>query len=267
MRRAWVLICAVTFLVGSVNANQERPRRVDLAANKTAAAPRAFTSLPFAPGENLSYAVDWNGYVTAAKVELAVVDRGNFFGQEGLHLSADIRTVGLVRQLFAAIDNRYQSYANPATVLPFRYERNTKVNQRSDSGSVLFDRRKLLATVDGTSTQIGPETGDALSLFYRVRALPLQPGDAFVLDGFEKSRRVEMRCKVEARERVQTGLGSAAAVRVAFVPVRNGTPDDTDRIRVWFADDFTHLPVLVTASPEFGDVRMTLTGAKGVKGG
>jgi hypothetical protein len=272
VRRFLILAVVSCFAATAVVAQEARPRRVQeqpaaavrVPRAEPAASPLALKAIPFAPGETLSYDVEWNDSARAATVVLSVGERGKYFGQEGLALSADVETVGMVRFL-AAVQIAYKSYSNPSTMLPFRAEDTQSINGKNRSRSIVFDRAKNVAVVGSQTTPIAADTGDPLSLFYRLRALPLKVGDTITLDGLNGDRRQQMRAAVEARESITTLRGRANAFRVAFMPIKNGQPDDSIQIRVWFTDDAARLPVLVTAQPEFGSIRMTLSSAKGTK--
>jgi len=95
--------------------------------------------------------------------------------------------------------------------------------------------------------------------------MPLKVGDTLMLDGFVE-RREQWKVVVEAREAVQAPRGRANSFRVAFMPIKGGQPDDHNKIRIWFTDDAVRLPVLITAEPSFGPIRMTLSSATGTKG-
>ena len=272
VRRFLILAVLSCLAATAVPAQEARPRRVQEQPAAAVRAPRAeaaanplaLPSIPFGPGETLSYDVEWNNSARAATVVLRVGERGKFFGQEGLALAADVETVGMIR-LLAAVEIAYKSYSNPSTILPFRAEDTQSINGKVRSNSVVFDRAKKVAVAGSTSTPIDADTGDPLSCFYRLRALPMKVGDTITLDGVSGARRQQMRAVVEAREAVETPRGRANAFRIAFQPIKNGQPDDSNRIRVWFTDDAARLPVLVTAEPEFGPIKMTLSSARGTK--
>jgi hypothetical protein len=255
----------VVLLAGGVGAQSSRSRRVETKpANaatgpKVAAAPVAFAALPFAPGETLSYNIDWNNYVAAARLELAVSRRGRFFGQEALHLTADVRTVGLVRSFLAAVDSHSDSYVDPKTVLPFRAERENSVNGKSTKHLITFDRARNTAKSGEQSVPIGVETGDALGVLYRLRAMRLEVGDEITLDGVEGSKRLEFKARVEGREDVTAPAGTFDALRVSCVPIENGQANEAGRFDMWFSDDAARLPVMIVAQSKFGAVRVALT--------
>lgn len=272
VRRFLILAVVSCFAATAVVAQEARPRRVQQQPAAAVRVPRAeptanplaLKSIPFAPGEILTYDVEWNDSARAATVVLRVGERAKYFEQDGLALSADVETVGMVRFL-AAVQIAFKSYNNPTTMLPFRAEDSQSINGKNRNRSVVFDRAKNVAIVGSQSTPIAADTGDPLSILYRIRALPLKVGETITLDGFAGDRRSQMRAVVEARESIKTVRGSTNAYRVAFMPIKNGQPDDSAKIRVWFTDDASRLPALVTAQPEFGSVRMTLASAKGTK--
>jgi hypothetical protein len=270
LRRLVLLLIATALLGASTLAQTTRSRRVEtkpavsshtpLAAAPPAPAPAAFAALPFAPVETLSYSVDWNDFLKAANLDLTVAERGKFFGREGFRLSADVRTVGLVRTIAAVLDARLDTYADPKTLLPYRTERRTSVNGQTKNETITYNRSKGVATTaEGAPLAIGAETSDVISLFYRVRALPLKVEDSFTLDVLENGKRSTVRATVDEGGEISTPAGRFKSLRVSFVPIRNGQPDDSARLRVWYSDDRSRLPLLITAQPKIGPIKMTLT--------
>lgn len=272
MRRFALLTVSLCLLVSSVAAQENRARRVEQqpaaavrAPSAEAGAASAIKKIPFAPGERLTYDVSWNNNATAATVVLSVGERGKHFGKETLPLTADVQTVGLVRFL-ASVDLDYNSYNDPKTLLPHRADHRTTVNGRTDKGSIVFDRVKNVAVPEGGKpAPIGPETGDLLSLFYRTRALPLAKGDTAVLDGYDGKGQKQIKIVVEEREQIKTALGTKQAIRVAFMPFERGAPSDDLKIRVWYIDDATRIPALITAQPDFGAIRVALKSSANAK--
>ena len=145
MRRITLLAVVAALLASSSAWAQDgRARRVQQKPAAAVSVPKAaepassalaFASVPFAPGESLSYDVDWNGQTAAAQVALSVGNKGTYFGQEGLPLSADIQTVGLVK-MFASVNLSFKSYSDPRTLLPYRADRDQSVNGKTERGSI-----------------------------------------------------------------------------------------------------------------------------------
>ena len=242
LRRLTIFAVAFGLFAASGLAQGARARRVEQQPAAAVSAPHAATTasalalpaLPFAPGETLTYDVDWNNNTRAATLTLTVGERGTYFGQQGLQLMADVETVGMVR-LFATVQGAFKSFSDPKTLLPFRAENRSSVNGKAQNQTIVFDREKNVAVVGQRSTPIGADTGDPLSLFYRLRAMPLKVGDTITLDGFVE-RREQWKAVVEAREAVPADQGHANAFRVAFIPIKGGQPDDSNKVRIWFTD-------------------------------
>jgi hypothetical protein len=260
---------ALALFASGVAAQSTRSRRVEskpAGASRTPAvavdavsAPLTFAKLPFAQGETLSYNVDWNNYVAAARLELAFPKRGQFFGKEGLQITANVKTVGIVRALLASVDSRSESYLDPKTLLAYRTERSNDVNGKATTQLVTFDRAKNTATSGDRSLAIGAETGDALGLLYRLRAMRLVEGAQLSLDGVEGSKRLEVKASVGGRETVTTPAGQFEALRVACVPVENGEPNEMSRFDIWFSTDPERVPVQIEAQTKVGTIRIALT--------
>ncbi len=275
IRSLVILVAALALVPASVSGQATtRSRRVQgqpaatvrttkpeaASAEPSAPAVPAFEKLPFGPGETLTYDIAWNGSTTAATMVLTVGERS----ADGLPIRADVETVGLTRFL-AAVDAVYTTYASPKTVLGNRTEYETTFNGKSHRGSTVFDRKKNVAVSSQATTPIGPETSDGLSLFYRLRALPLKSGEVLTLDGVEGRNRRQVRAVVEARESIASTNGSIPAIRVAFMPIVGGQPDDRDQVRVWYSDDVARVPLLVTAEPDVGAIRVTLKSARATR--
>jgi len=259
---------ALSLLASGVTAQTTRSRRVEskpasvtrgpAVAAEMATAPLTFAKLPFAPGETLTYNVDWNNYVAAARLDLAVPKRGQFFGKEGFQVTADVKTVGIVRALLAAVDSHSESYLDPKTLLAFRTERSNNVNGKTSSQLVTFDRANKTAVSGARSLPIGPETGDALGLLYRLRAMRLEEGSELTLDGVEGSKRVEVRASVGGRETITTPAGQFETIRVLCTPVETNGTGEASRFDIWFSTDPARVPVQIATETKVGTIRIVL---------
>src|SRR5438067_11136889 len=91
-----------------------------------ATAPALTGGAPFQIGERLSFNVSWSNFVTAARLEMEVADRGAFFGQDGYQVRAKVETMGYVRSIFTDLDNQYTAYVDAKTALPYRAENSVR---------------------------------------------------------------------------------------------------------------------------------------------
>ena len=85
---------------------------------------------------------------------------------------------------------------------------------------------------DGSEAPSSPGAFDVLAAFYRVRTMPLQPGQRFFLESHDNRKNYPLRVTVQRRERVETpggivrlpGGGADAAQRRLLQERREDSP-------------------------------------------
>jgi hypothetical protein len=212
---------------------------------------------PFVVGEHLSFNVSWSNFPTAARLEMEVAQRGQFYGQDSYQIKTKVETSGQVRSLFGEIDNQYTSYVSSNNAVPHRVVNSIRQGQKQLEETVIFDQSKQQALFPDESTvPIAAGTYDLPSLLYglRLRALPESGKQRlYALYGKEV---IEFEAVVKNRERVTTQAGTYNTVCVKFYPQRNLSKY---RAYIWFTDDEQRLPVMIRAKVSFGELRAELT--------
>ncbi len=227
-----------------------------------AAAPASTGGAPFQIGERLSFNVSWSNFVTAARLELEVADRGAFFGQDGYQLRAKVETMGYVRSIFTDLDNQYTAYVDAKTALPYRAENSIRHGLNQEDISIVFDQLGHTARYpDGSSVTIPPNTYDLASLIYALRLRNLKAGESYKCAVLYDKETIEIEALVKPRERVISQAGSYDAIRVELTTKSKKFNLSKYRVRAWFSDDAQHLPVTITAQLPFGEVRAELSSA------
>lgn len=221
------------------------------------------SAAPYRVGERLTYNVSFSNFISAGHVELYVASRGSFFGREGIQLRAHVETTGVVSTALYAINNDYITYIDPQTGLPFHAQQIVREATRT-----LDSARSFNQPIDEASEPSKVQTGerpifDFLSAVYRLRALPLTEGSTypFSVKG-DEDYRAELR--VTGRQTIKTNVGSFNAI-AAQIHVTNNSRANGYRTRIFFSDDASHLPVLITARLTAGELRAELAGLEYVK--
>jgi hypothetical protein len=229
-------------------------------------------------GEQLEYTVSWANYLIAARLTLhlmefstgSVSDRSPtlpVLKRDGLQLTAQARTVGVVRSLFIAVDDQFISYVDPETLLPFRFEKRLREGKRQVDLATVFDQKdKVARTEEDKPIAIEPDTRDALALLHSLRTLDLSSGKTYRLPLLFDDEPSIVIASPEQQGRIQTAAGSFEAIEVALraEESRGKKKEITDvyRVRVWLSNDERRLPALITARPSFGEVKVELINSR-----
>ena len=229
------------------------------AQQKSEASQSPFNPAAYRVGERLTYNVSFSQFVSAAHVELFVAGRGTFFNREGIQLRAHAETSGVVNVAVFAINNDYATYVDPATGFPFRVQQVVReAGRASDSTSDYNQPAGIAALPSPAATGVFSGAYDLLSALYRVRALPLADGASYFITVHNAGDEYQAEVKVTGHQVIKTGVGSFNTI-VTRVNVK-GRHDDN--LRIYFSDDERHVPVIVTAKQQGGEIRAELVASE-----
>jgi hypothetical protein len=229
------------------------------AQQKSEASQSPLNAAAYRVGERLTYDVSFSQFLSAAHVELFVAGRGTFFNREAIQLRAHAETSGVVNVAVFAINNDYTTYVDPATGLPFRAQQVVRnADRASDSASDYNQPAGISALPSQAGTGVFPGTYDLVSALYRVRALPLVDGASYLITVRNAGEEYQAEVRVTGHQVIKTGVGSFSTI-VTRVNVR-GRHDDN--LRIYFSDDERHVPVIVTAKQQGGEIRAELVASE-----
>lgn len=169
------------------------------------------------------------------------------------------RSVEWVRTLFLNVNDSYESSVDAETLLPIHAEARLEHGQKLGQTSIRFDhQRKVARVANGQTLPLSPNTYDAATLMFILRTFELSPGKPQVVRLLDNQKLHTLRVDLEQKESVRVGQKDYQATRIAIKEVENGIPQDTLRIRLYLTSDFRRLPVLMTAEPTWGTIRVEL---------
>jgi len=211
-------------------------------------------------GERLTYNVAWSEMATAGRLELEVVERGIFFGQDSYQIRVKAENLGQSRSLFGDIDHQYTSYVSPQSALPHRLVSSIRQGKTQSDETVIFDQSKQQATFSDESTQAIPQgTYDLASLIYAMRMSGMPEGGKQKFTALFGKDVIEFEAVFKGREQMVTQTGTYSTVQVKLYP--KGKKFGSYRGYVWFSDDAQRLPLVIKAKFPFGEIRADLTSA------
>lgn len=257
-------ISVLTVMLLSVPAamSQSRPVKSERTIAASAAAPRN----PFVAGERLSYDVSWADFIVAGELTIETDERRSFDGIDGYHVTAQARSVGLVSLLNLKVNDVYESFINQATLQPFRAEKRSRHGKKQSQSSVTIDQQQHNARVSGGRTlEIPPDTYDLAGLIFAMRGMDLTLGKSRTFTVLEDEKLYTISVHPETREKITTRAGSYDTVRLATSMMKGRENDKLANLRMYITNDVRRLPVLITAEPSWGSVRVELTSASAMK--
>lgn len=220
----------------------------------------------FIPGERLSYDVSWADFIVAGELTIETDQRRTFDGIEGYKVTAQARTVGLVNTLALKVHDVYESFINASTLRPFRAEKRTRHGKKQTQSSVSIDQEKRSIQISGGRTlETTGDTYDLAGLIFAIRGMDLTIGKDRTLTVVEDEKLYTIKLQPEAREKVTTPAGTYDTIKIATSRVKGRENDKLYNLRIYITNDAARLPVLITAEPSWGAVRVELTSADGTK--
>jgi Protein of unknown function (DUF3108) len=254
LRRAAAALLTFALAAGAATLGAQKQGR-----GKKPAAPPAPAAVPFNAGERLEYAAQWNRFVTAATVKLAVVERRDFFGQPAWHFQAQARTIDPVRMIYT-LDDQFDSYSDAVTLESRQYESYVREQSKREDLVVPMATKPDASRGDAHVYLVLAGTQDPLGLLYRLRAHDWSKEPTARLPVFDGRHMYEVEAKRESPGvPVTVAAGNFVATRVALRISQDG--QEVSNLKVWVSlnQDSARVPVLIEAEAPFGTVRAELT--------
>ena len=207
-------------------------------------------NLPFAPGEELSFAVKY-GMVRAGDAKLAV-QPGKAAGNYRLLSTAKSSRFF---DTFFPVDDRIISEWSTGLRAPLEFEKRSREGKYKKDERLRFDHERGLALYgNGRREKMPSGSQDVLSAFYVVRAHKLLPGTSFEIPNHADGKNYQLVVKVHEREKVQVPAGQFSCVVVEPMLRTSGLFKQEGRLLIWLTDDARHMPVQMKSKIAVGSI-------------
>jgi uncharacterized protein DUF3108 len=216
-------------------------------------------SVPWNQGERLQYRVSWANFVAAGELTLDCQEVSEP-GKAGLYrFGVRARSVDWVRTLFLNVNDSYEASVDAETLLPIQAEARLEHGNKLEQTSIRFDHQNRVARLSNGHTQpLAPNTYDAATFMFILRTFELGSGKTQVVRLLDQQAVHTLRVETERIESVRVGQKDYQVTRVAIKQVENGIAQDTLKIRLYLTSDSRRLPVLMTAEPAWGTIKVEL---------
>jgi len=221
----------------------------------------------FKTGEQLTYTLKY-GFFTAAQAVINVEESDKKFdGHPVFHIVADGRTAGTF-DIFYKVRNRYESYVDQTTLMPYFYTENRHEANYKHTDNVTFNHADDKITAAKGVFPYKGKVFDFLSAYYFSRSIDVskvQKGDKFELQYFLEDGVHTLSITYVGVEKVSCSMGNFNCLKFnpTIIPGRVFRKDS--KLYLWITDDKNRIPVKAHVELVVGSVTMDLTGAKNLK--
>jgi hypothetical protein len=219
----------------------------------------------FKNGEKLTFRIAYNstltGSLTAGKATLEILPSDTIINnQSTIHAVAKAWTTGLI-EVFYKLNNRLESYINPATYEPVRFVRSLRENKYRKEETINFNHKDLTAVHEKKMVKIIRNTQDVISILYFVRSLSVEninPGQYFQVPYFLDDSIFHSRIIYEGKEKIKTRSGIYNCIKLKPMVLIGNVFNDTYPMTIWLTDDNYRLPVLIKSKLKIGEAHLEL---------
>jgi len=227
-------------------------------------------SLPFKPGERLTYDVTWMGVLGGEGV-LSVGGEIDYNGHQVYVLKSVARSIGFVRKLYK-VDDHTKSFFDVNKLVSHRVEINISEGNYRKKKIIEFDQQKGVASYfindkEPEIFEIDQKSQDSFSSLYAIRALgaKLTVGNPLFIPVFEDKKKYTLKVNVARRERLSLPQGLVDTVVLEPQLKTEGIFLRKGKMTIWLTDDESLTPVVIRSKILIGAFYATLRSYEGVK--
>ncbi len=218
-------------------------------------------ALPFGPGESLKFSIDY-GILNAGQATMEVTGKRRVSGRECLDIRTEARSNAFFSKFYKVWD-RAQTFLEPTTLLPWRFEKHQREGGYKKDMLIKFDRPRAFARYEnGDEVAMHPHAQDELSAFYYLRTIPLEVGREVFIDNHTNRKNYPLKVLVHGREKVEVPAGTFDCWIIEPVVREGGIFSAKGTMTIWVTTDDRRIPVKMRTKVAVGSVTVSLTDYK-----
>jgi hypothetical protein len=244
--------------------NTRRPAPAPTAPAKS----RGEVSVPFRPGELLTYDVSYSTYLTAGTVTMHVQEKRPSFNSVAYYVVAEARPTPLMSKLYT-LYYKADVLMDVYTLLPQRAGIYSEQGARHEMKVTIFNNAARKATFENVTAKSGKHefsvpasTQDALSAIYVMRMLPLKVGANKTIPVSSGGHSYRADVTVVGTEALKTAAGPYQTFRLRIAPYDESGQPSGRPVYLWISDTPSRMPVKLQSELSVGSFVLTLNSAR-----
>lgn len=230
----------------------------------TTGLPAQSTLPPFAPGEKLTYEIEW-GIFTVGRAEMELRYSEPFEGVPCWYIHHTARTNDFA-DVFYPVRNVVESWITPDLSRSLHYKKYEREGKRERDVVIDFDwtsRRVAYANREDRRDPVEVPDGcqDPLSVVFAARLHPWVVGETFTIPVTNGKVAFPTEIKVVKTARIKTGAGHFEAILLEPETKNIGgvfRKSKDAKIQFWFSNDARRLPIVMSSKVAVGSFRAEL---------
>ncbi|SDB64033.1 Protein of unknown function [Flavobacteriaceae bacterium MAR_2010_188] len=227
----------------------------------------------FQDGEWFKFRMSYSNFFKAGNATLEVKEK-TLDGRQVYHVVGRGYTTGPVK-LFFKVKDRYESYIDRRTGLPYKFIRNIDEGGHTKDIEIKFDHNNRKAYVENKKHKTNKayatekDVQDMVSAFYYLRnnysTENIKEGDVVKLNMFFDEENFNFQLKFLERETITTDFGDIKTLKFRPYVMAGRVFKEQESLTLWISADENRLPLRIKADLAVGSLRADLEAFKGLK--
>ena len=227
----------------------------------------------FGNGEWFQFRMSYSGFLKAGNATL-YVNETKLNSNDVYHVTGKGWTSGMIKWFFKVKD-RYESYFDKTTLLPYKFIRNIDEGGHTKDLEVDFDQKNQKALVHDkkkkTKTEFDtkPNVQDMVSTYYylrnKININTLKVGDEIRTDMFFDEENYGFKLHYLGTEIIDTDFGNIEALKFRPYVMAGRVFKAEESLTLWVSKDKNKIPLRIRADLRVGSLRAELEAFKGLK--
>jgi hypothetical protein len=212
--------------------------------------------VPFEIGESIIMNVDY-GFINAGLVYFEVKDSFIYLDKPCYYLSNRMETNSTF-SVFFRVRDRVISYMDMDSLYTWRYEKHLHEGKYNSDRIYSYDQINHRIKVKAKVYDLPKKTQDPLSAIYFARCLKYEVGDTVLIPQFSDRKAFPLKVAVLSRETISVPAGTFKCVVIEPMFTGEGIFKQDGHVRIWLAEEYRMIPVLVESSLSIGAIKVRL---------
>lgn len=195
----------------------------------------------------------------------AKLDR--FSGKPVYHLVGEGKTYPAFDNFFKVRD-RYESYIDTASLLPYKFVRNVDEGGYKSYNNVTFNQDANKAISTNGVFDVTNCIQDVVSMVYYVRNIDFdkyKANDKILFDMFLDDEVFHMYVRYLGKERIKTRYGRFNAIKIKPLLLKGTIFEGGEKMTAWLSDDPNHLLLRVESPIAVGSIKVDMMSYKNLR--